>query len=874
MVPVACVQLQRLPLTPSGKIDRKALPAPDEQAYAAREYEAPTGQIETALAQIWAEVLKLERVGRHDDFFALGGHSLLAVSVMERMRQAGLSADVRTLFATPTLAALAGAVGGDSGIVEVPPNAIPARCEAITPQMLPLVQLDQAQIDHIVATVPGGAANVQDIYPLAPLQEGILFHHLMVEQGDVYLMPALLSLDSKARVDAFVNALQAVIARHDILRTAVLWQGLAQPVQVVWRQAPLAVDEFEFDAAQGDIAEQLQARLDPRRHRIDVRQAPLMRVAIAQDTARDRWALLLRFHHLVMDHTAMEIVGSEVQAHFHGRTGQLRPPLPFRNFVAQAKLGVSQEEHETFFSRMLGDVQEPTLPFGLVDVQGDGSVIAQAHRELDAALAQRLRARARALGVSAASLCHLAWAQVLARVSGRDDVVFGTLLFGRMQGGQGADRALGLFINTLPVRVRIAEVNVRDGVREVHALLAELMRHEHASLALAQRCSAVAAPAPLFSALLNYRHSTVAGQSGTERQAWDGIEWLSGQERTNYPVTLSIDDLGQGFSLTAQVDCSIQARRVCDYMHQALEALVDALESAPSTPVHSLDVLPAQERHQLLVEWNATEIEYAREQCIHELFEEQVKRTPDATAVVHGDKSLSYAELNAQANRLAHHLRGLGVKPDSRVALCMQRSERMVVALLAVLKAGGAYVPMDPAYPRERLAYLLHDSAPTVVLVDGEGGQALGDGHHPPRLWLGKDDALWADAPIGNLPPGLRDLHLWVHRRAQGRGHRAPQPGQPGCLALQGLRIERGPAKRGDSRSGLRCKHLGDMASPVQRGHAGAGACSRGGRSGGAVEMVAGAGSGRELPGDAVGGTGFQRMPCECRPQAPADRRG
>ena len=187
MVPAAYVTLDALPLTPNGKLDRRALPAPEGSAYGARVYEAPVGEIETALAQIWSEVLQLERVGRQDHFFELGGHSLLAVKLMERMRQQSLHADIRTLFAQPTLAALARAVqqAEDGGHVEVsvPPNGIPADCQAITPEMLPLIQLSAVQIEQIVAAVPGGAANIQDIYPLAPLQEGILFHYLLEKEA-------------------------------------------------------------------------------------------------------------------------------------------------------------------------------------------------------------------------------------------------------------------------------------------------------------------------------------------------------------------------------------------------------------------------------------------------------------------------------------------------------------------------------------------------------------------------------------------------------------------------------------------------------------------------------------------------------------------
>ena len=226
-------------------------------------------------------------------------------------------------------------------------------------------------------------------------------------------------------------------------------------------------------------------------------------------------------HHLTSDHESLEVLQEEISAHLLGRESELPAPLPFRNYVAQARLGVSREEHERFFRGLLGDVEEPTAPYGLLDVWGEGHGIGEAWLPVAGDLGARLRRRARALGVSAASLCHLAWAQVLARLSGRQDVVFGTVLFGRMQGGEGADRVMGPFINTLPVRIGVGEEGVEAAVRRTHALLADLLRHEHASLALAQRCSGVAAPAPLFTSLLNYRHggdgrrrSQEAGQPG------------------------------------------------------------------------------------------------------------------------------------------------------------------------------------------------------------------------------------------------------------------------------------------------------------------------------------------------------------------------
>ncbi|MBZ5522272.1 MAG: amino acid adenylation domain-containing protein [Acidobacteriia bacterium] len=772
MVPAAYVLLETLPVTRNGKLDRKALPSPDAGAYVTQGYEPPVGEVENTMARIWAEVLKLERVGRNDNFFELGGHSLLALTLVERMREAALTVDVRDLFGAPTLKDLAAAAGGESDAVVAPPNLIPVGCASITPAMLPLVSLSQSDIDKIVAGVPGGAGNVQDIYPLAPLQEGILFHHLLEKEGDVYLTATLLGAGSRESLDRYVEALQAVIERHDILRTAVMWEGLPEPVQVVWRHAPMSVEEVSLDPAAGDIAEQLRLRFDPRHYRLDVRRAPMWRLFIAEDLPNHRWVILELKHHLTGDNTSGKFLLSEIQAFLQGEAEHLPAVLPFRNFVAQARLGVSREEHEAFFTRMLGDVDEPTAPFGLTDVQGDGSQIVEGNRDVDADLTQRLRVQARTLGVTAASLCHLAWALVLARTSGRDDVVFGTVMFGRMQGGEVADRGVGIFINTLPVRIRVGDDDVRASARRTYDLLTQLFRHEHASLALVQRCSSVRAPAPLFTSLFNYRHvsqEAVSAEKGVNAtQSWAGPEFLRGEGRTNYPFGIGVLDLGQKLNLEVQVNGAIDPQRVCALMNTALESLVTALERDPATPVCSLDVLPPAERHQLLVEWNAPGTEYPEDLCIHELFEAQAAQTPNAIAVAYEGKTLTYRELNRQANRLAHYLRGLGVSPDDRVAICAERSLEMMVGILAVLKAGGAYVPLDPAYPVERLEYMLGDSAPVVLLVHLSAAlrialSAVLTTGSIPVVDLQADARAWADGPEVDLNPensGLKPQHL------------------------------------------------------------------------------------------------------------------
>ncbi|WP_425117683.1 non-ribosomal peptide synthase/polyketide synthase [Burkholderia gladioli] len=758
MVPAAFVRLDALPLTHNGKLDRCALPL-EQPAPASRAYEAPEGETECTLAAVWAELLGIERIGRHDSFFVLGGFSLMAVRMIVKLRQKGLELAIRDLFQTPVLSVLAQRLdqqrSNRAREIEIPANRITPDTRAITPELLPLISLTQPEIDHLVQQVPGGVSAIQDIYALSPLQDGILFHHLLATRGDPYLVIQQAAFASREHLDRYLDAVQQVVARHDVLRTAFVWEGLSRPAQVVWRDAPLTLAELSLDPADGPVAEQLARRFDPREHRIDLGQAPLLRFATARDE-QGRWLLVELLHHVIGDHSTMEILHREVQAILAGQAAQLPPAQPFRNAIAQARLGKSQQEHEAFFRAMLGDVEEPTLPFGLTEVHLDGSQVRESQRMLPQALNDQLRAQARRLGVSLASLCHLAWAQVLARASGQDRVVFGTVLFGRMQGGAGTDQAMGLFINTLPLRMDLDDTQVEQAARRMHTLLAGLIDHEHASLALAQQCSGIAPGSPLFSSLLNYRHNVIAAEP---ENVDAGFEFLHAQERTNYPLTLAVEDFGSSLGMTVQVVDSLDVDRVAAYFAQALDSLATALDRTPAMPVRQLDILPPEERA-LLHDWNATSTPYPEDVCLHQQFEQQVERTPDAVALVFEEQTLSYAQLNARANQLAHELIALGVQPDSRVGICLQRSSAMVVGLLAILKAGGAYVPLDPAYPGERLTHILIDADPGIVLVDAAGRAALGQDALDERHVL-DPDALLPERPTSNpAVPGLTSRHL------------------------------------------------------------------------------------------------------------------
>ncbi|WP_162876944.1 non-ribosomal peptide synthetase, partial [Pseudomonas viridiflava] len=772
MVPTAYVALSALPLSLNGKLDRAALPEPDASAVLSRHYEAPLCETEALLAELWAELLNVARVGRQDHFFELGGHSLLAVTLIARMRKLGMSADIRVLFAQPTLAALASAVGTDNAL-QIPANRIDADCRYITPDLLPLVQLDQEAIDRIVAHVPGGAANVQDIYPVGPLQAGILYHHLAAGDSDPYLLQPRFTFADATRLDAFCGALQQVIERHDILRTALFWEGLQAPVQVVWRKATLRVDAVELQ--QLDDAP-----------RMDLTQAPLLHLVHAHDPATGLIAAALRFHHVVMDHVALDVLGQELQSILLGDHAQLAEPVPYRNYIAQVLQGPDDAAHEAFFREQLGDIDEPTLPYGLAFASQE-DIPHEARLVLDDALCHKVRDQSRLLGVSAASLMHLAWAQVLGHLSGRESVVFGTVLLGRLHGTEGVERALGVFINTLPLRIELGSQSVRDAVLDTHRRLTGLLAHEHAQLALAQRCSALPAGAPLFNTLLNYRHSAAykAADNATV-QAWQGIEVLNAEERSNYPLTLSVDDLGEGFSFTAQATPGIEPQRICDYLHEALTHVILALEQQPDTDMTQLAILPAAERQELLSVFNDTRRDYPRKQPVHRLFEQRAARHPDRVAAEHGQRSMTYGELNGQANRLAHYLIEQGIAPDDHVAIVLPRSLELLIGQLAVSKCAATFVPLDVNAPAERQSYMLDDCQAVCVLtrstatinaatrrIDLDSLDLKGLPSHDPELAQGSDTAAYVMYTSGSTgaPKGVRVPHRGIARLVLNNGY-------------------------------------------------------------------------------------------------------
>jgi amino acid adenylation domain-containing protein len=573
--------------------------------------------------------------------------------------------------------------------------------------------LDEGQLELIAKAVPGGAQNIQDIYPLLPLQEGILFHHLMNERVDTYVLSLLFQLNIRHDVEALIRAIQLVIDRHEILRVFVVWDGLPRPVQVVCHQATLHVEEAVLDP-QPDAIEQVRTWMKPTGLRRDLRKAPLIWLQVAEDLREGQWYAVLKVHHLICDHQSLRLVVAEVMALMQGHGSQLPAPVAFRRHVVEAFEKQSTGDTESFFRRKLNDIDEPSAPFGMVDVYGDGSQIDETHGTIDSGLVNLIRVQARRYGVSAARIFHAAWGLVVARTSGREDVVFGTVVLAARQRHAHAERMLGLSVNTLPLRLRLQNVTSGELVQQTHLELTELVRHESAPLTLAQRCSSIAGTTPLFTSLLNFRHSV----SDAESASAAGVRVVArGEAWTNYPITMTVDDLGDGFSLMAKVDRRIGAHRMLDCLSTALESLCRALERAPHTPALELAVLPVGELRDIVEDWGAGSASALPNVLLHSLFEAEAERSPDTLAVSDEASSLSYGELNSRSNRLAHFLRAKGVGPDQLVALCLERNVHMLVGVLGVLKAGGAYIPVDPANPVERVQHILSDACPRLVLT-------------------------------------------------------------------------------------------------------------------------------------------------------------
>ena len=598
-----------------------------------------------------------------------------------------------------------------------------------TPSDFPLARVEQAALDRLL----GNDRGVEDLYPLAPLQEGILFHALYTSGADLYLEQFTAALAGPFDPAAFAAAWQRVLERHTALRTAFLVQGVDRPLQLVRREVrlPWTIEDWrglppvELAARWRDLLAADRAR------GFDLARPPLIRLTLAR-TGEESHRLVWSSHHLIFDGWCFALLLGEVftlyAAVVAGGEARLPAPRPYRDYIAWLAER-DESEAERFWGEVLRGFAAPTpLPFDRPGaLSGAHGSRPEDYFERKLALAPprvaALEALAQRLRVTLNTLVQGAWALLLSHYAQAADVVFGAVVSGRPAELAGVESMVGLFINTLPVRVEIPHGEAAASwLARLQASQFAQRQYQWTPLARLQTLAGLAAGEPLFASLLVFENYPVDA-SVSERLGELRIEDVELGERTNYPLTLTVVARGD-LELRLIADRRFEPATVQRVLGH-LERLLEALAADSARPPRSLPFLSPAERHQLTVDWSGAEPLHPRAATIHGLFAARAARRPGAVVVVCGEQELTYAVLAARAGRLAGRLLRLGLPPESRVAIVAERSPALIVGLLGILQAGGAYLPLDPELPFERLAFLLADAGANVLLGERETLDAL-----------------------------------------------------------------------------------------------------------------------------------------------------
>ena len=740
MVPAAYVRMESLPLTPNGKLDRKALPAPEQEAYAVRGYEEPVGEMETKLAEVWAEILQMEKVGRRDNFFELGGHSLLAVRAVSRLQQVlSVEVAIRDLFLHPELADLARHLQGAA----------------------------HAELSRIIPVQRSGRL------PLSFAQQRLWFLAQMEGASEAYYIPSGLHLKGDLNRTALRRALDRILVRHEVLRTTFAFLD-GEPVQQIG-----AVEESSFRLIEHDLRghNEVEAELAALSEleagaSFDMEAGPLIRGRLIR-LAEDEHVLLVTMHHIVSDGWSMGVLVSELNALYGAFLGGEADPLPeleiqYADYAVWQRQWIEgeilQQQAAYWKTTLAGAPALLELPMDRVRPVQQSYAGAALPVVLEEKLTSGLRGLSRRNGTTLYMTLLAGWAILLARLSGQQDVVIGSPVANR--GRAEIENLIGFFVNTLALRLDLSgSPSVSELLQQTKAQSLAAQRHQDIPfeqvVELAQPVRSLA-HSPLFQVMFAWQNAAENSLElpGLELQLFEP----SPHKMAMFDLTLSLQAAGDTIGGVIEYASALfEAATVHRYIGYFL-ALLKAMVADDAQTIDRLPMLGEGEREQVLYEWNETKAEFPSGKCVHELFEEQVRRSPEATAVAFEEEELSYRELNARANRLAHYLRELGVKPDERVAICVERGFEMIVGLLAILKAGGAYVPLDPAYPEERLRYMLTDSDPAALLTKGHlQGLFTAASATLPVIDLAAVTPRWKDQPETNpdrASIGLTSGHL------------------------------------------------------------------------------------------------------------------
>jgi amino acid adenylation domain-containing protein len=711
MVPAAYVLLDALPLTPNGKVDIAALPAADfAQNTAREEFAAPRTEMEKTIAAVWQEVLSVDRVGVNDNFFALGGDSIMMLQIAARAGRAGVTIGRRDLIECQTVAELA---------ARAKPAARRGSRDKVAAAKAPAPAIEVAK--------PTGDS-VEE-YALTPLQEGLLFHGLYAPEDGHYIEQLHAGLDGELDLKAFTRAWQTVIDRHAVLRTSFHWRELARPVQRVAPHVtftPELKDWRELSPSEQEV--RLADELDRDRARgFDLAQAPLTRVTLLR-LGRRRWHWIWTHHHLVLDGWCLSLVVGEVfaayKAYQRGEEPALPSRRPYRDFIDWLDTQ-DRGAAQAFWRGRLAGFDTPNRLEALERPAGraaDAPARADSTGEHDLVFAPEetiaLQEWARAQQLTLNTIVSAAWARLVALHSGRDDAVFGVTVSGRPAELDGFEQMIGLFINTLPMRVRLRpEQPIGDWLRDVQMQQAEMRAYEHTRLVDIQRESEVRSGERLFETLVVFENYPVDPANLAQPDGFT-LGPVSFVERTNYPLALAALP-GTSLTLRLYHERARFGDAVARRLLGELGVLIRALIGRSPHLAGDWSVLDASVQRDIVQAFGesaALPSSASGWSSVPEQLRAQARRTPDAIAVRCGADMLSHAELDRRAALLAARLQQAGVGTESVVGLYLHRDLDLVVSILAVWRAGAAYLPLDPAHPLPRTALMLDDADPVVVV--------------------------------------------------------------------------------------------------------------------------------------------------------------
>jgi amino acid adenylation domain-containing protein len=709
MMPAAFVRLEVLPLTANGKIDRKALPAPEWRHLAdGTGFVAPTTEAEAILAEVWAEVLRLDRVGIDDDFFQLGGDSIRGIIVRSRAEERGLTFSVQELFERPTL----------RGLAQIVRPAGEATSNAVEPFSL-LSDADRQKLPP----------DLEDAYSLSRLQAGMLFHSEYGAGTAIY--HNLHSFHARVRFDEEMlsAAIRQLIHRHPVLRSSFDLASFGEAVQLVHRTVDVPLRVHDLRALrpvdqEAVIAGWLQEEgLRP----FDWVRPPLLAFHVHL-RSEETLQFTLSFHHAILDGWSVATLLIELfqvyLALLEGteQDGDPAPISAFRDFVALERAALESPRNRDFWQQALAGATATHLPRqGPANSEPSLAAARSLSPALPAELSHALKQAAQSVGAPIKSLLLAVHMRVLGFLCGETDLVTGLVSHGRPESADG-ERALGMFVNTVPFRLSLGGGSWSELARDVYARERELFPFRAFPLAELSRSRG---GEQLFDTAFSFLHYHLLQGLSSLR----GIEVLKTADygESNFPLTVvfSLDPLTGLLNLRLlyrwpELD-DAQVEAIGGYYLRALAAVA----AAPEESYELATLISAEERRQILCHWNVgAQIEHSPD-SVHERIGVQARRSPDAVAVSHEGSYLTYGTLDALTDGLAAYLRSLGVGPEKLVGVALERSLEMPVALLAVLKAGGAYVPLDTTYPAQRLSFMLADSGAEVLLTQSRPSRLL-----------------------------------------------------------------------------------------------------------------------------------------------------